>query len=33
VIDRDHLYLTHVLEAIENARAFTVEGRQAFIDD
>lgn len=31
--DRDRLFLAHVLEAIECAQAFTVEGRLAFMDD
>lgn len=31
--DRDRLYLGHMLEAIEAAQSFTVEGHDAFMTD
>jgi uncharacterized protein with HEPN domain len=33
VNDRDRLYLQHVLDAIEDAQAFTVDGRESFMSD
>lgn len=31
--ERDRLYLTHVVAAIDAARSFTVEGREVFMVD
>lgn len=31
--ERDRLYLTHVVSAIDAARSFTAEGREAFMAD
>jgi uncharacterized protein with HEPN domain len=33
VNDRDRLYLQHVLDAIEDAQTFTVDGRESFLSD
>jgi uncharacterized protein with HEPN domain len=33
VNDRDRLYLQHVLDAIEDAQTFTVDGRESFMSD
>jgi hypothetical protein len=33
VNDRDRLYLQHVLDAIEDAQAFTGDGRESFMSD
>lgn len=31
--ERDRLFLTHMIDAIDAARAFTIDGQRAFMDD